>query len=129
MDENQVKQIIESLGGAKVLMNEMDEYQEVITRMREERPNLVVSYPDQWVAIGREGVLGVGNSLDEVLGQVEALGVNTGEVVIEFMETDPPLQILPSHHSAEYQNNVPPPHRYQLSRRFDLSFSAGPPYS
>ena len=36
MDENQVKQIIESLGGAKVLMNEMDNYQEVATRMRKE---------------------------------------------------------------------------------------------
>ena len=94
MDENQVKKIIESLGGAKVLMNEMDEYQEVITRMREERPNLVVSYPDQWVAMRREGVLAVGNSMDEVLGQVETLGVHTADVVIEFMDTDPPVLIL-----------------------------------
>ena len=94
MDEHAVKRMISELGGAKALMKEMDEYQEVVLRMREERPHLEASYPDKWVAMGRAGILAVGESMDEVLGQVEARGVRGADVVIEFMDTDPPILIV-----------------------------------
>ena len=94
MDEHEVKRMISELGGTKALMQEMDEYQEVVHRMRKERPRLVSSYPDKWVAMGREGLLAVGDSMDQVLAQVEAQGVRGNDVVIEFMDTDPPVLIL-----------------------------------
>ena len=94
MDENTVKGIINELGGVKALMEEMDEYQEVVLRMRKERPHLAADYPDKWVAMGREGLLAAGDSMDQVLGQLEAQGVDGSGVVIEFMDTDPPLLIL-----------------------------------
>ncbi len=94
MDEHDVKQMISELGGAKALMHEMDEYHGIVLRMRKERPRLASSYPDKWVAMGREGLLAVGDSMDQVLAQVEARGARGGDVVIEFMDTDPPLLIL-----------------------------------
>lgn len=94
MDEHTVKRIINELGGAKALMEEMDEYQEIVLRMRKERPHLAADYPDKWVAMGREGLLAAGDSMDQVLGQLEAQGVDGVDVVIEFMDTDPPLLIL-----------------------------------
>ena len=94
MDEHTVKQIINELGGAKALMEEMDEYQEIVLRMRKERPHLAADYPDKWVAMGREGLLAAGDSMDQVLGQLEDQGVDGVDVVIEFMDTDPPLLIL-----------------------------------
>ena len=94
MDEHDVKQMISELGGAKGLMHKMDEYQGIVLRMRKERPRLASSYPDKWVAMGREGLLAVGDSMDQVLAQVEARGARGGDVVIEFMDTDPPLLIL-----------------------------------
>lgn len=94
MDENTVKGIIDELGGAKALMEEMDEYQETVLRMRKERPRLAADYPDKWVAMGREGLLAAGDSMDQVLGQLEAQGVDGSDVVIEFMDTDPPPLIL-----------------------------------
>ena len=94
MDEQTVKRIINELGGAKALMEEMDEYQEIVLRMRKERPHLAADYPDKWVAMGREGLLAAGDSMDQVLGQLEAQGVDGVDVVIEFMDTDPPLLIL-----------------------------------
>ena len=94
MDEHDVKQMISDLGGAKALMHEMDEYQGIILRMRKERPRLASIHPDKWVAMGREGLLAVGDSADQVLAQVEAKGVRGGDVVIEFMDTDPPVLIL-----------------------------------
>ena len=41
MDKDYVKEVIEGLGGAKALMDEMDEYHEIVARMRKEHPSLV----------------------------------------------------------------------------------------
>ena len=94
MDEDYVKEVIEGLGGAKALMDEADEYREIVVRMKKERPNLLERHADKWVAIGQEGVLAVGESMDEVLSEVEGRGLHGTDVVIEFMDTDPPLLIL-----------------------------------
>ena len=94
MDETYVKEVIEGLGGAKALMDEMDEYREIVARMRKERTDLLERHPDKWVAMGQEGVLAVGESMDEVLSEVEGRGLHGADLVIEFMDTDPPLLIL-----------------------------------
>ena len=94
MDKDYVKEVIEELGGAKALIDEMDEYHQIVARMRKERPNLVERHPDKWVAMGKEGVLTVGDSIDEVLKEVEGQGLHGTDVVIEFLNTDPPLLIL-----------------------------------
>ena len=94
MDKDYVKEVIEGLGGAKALMDEMDEYHEIVARMRKEHSNLMERHPDKWVAMGREGVLAVGDSMDEVLREVEGRGLHGADVGIEFLDTDPPLLIL-----------------------------------
>ena len=94
MDKDYVKEVIEGLGGARALMDEMDEYHEIVARMRKERPSLVERHPDKWVAMGQEGVLAVGDSIDKVLREVESRGLNGSDVVIEFLDTDPSLLIL-----------------------------------
>ena len=53
MDKDYVKEVIEGLGGARALMDEMDEYHEIVARMRKERPSLVERHPDKWVAMGQ----------------------------------------------------------------------------
>ena len=94
MDKDHVKEVIEGLGGAKALMDEMDEYHQIVARMRKEHPSLVERHPDKWVAMGKGGVLAVGDSMDEVLREVEGRGLHGADVVIEFLDTDPPLLIL-----------------------------------
>ena len=94
MDKDYVKEVIEGLGGAKVLMDEMDEYHEIVARMRKEHPSLVERHPDKWVAMGQKGVLAIGDSMDEVLREVESQGLHGADVVIDFLDTDPPLLIL-----------------------------------
>ncbi len=94
MDKDYVEEIIEGLGGAKVLMDEMDEYHQIVARMRKEYPSLVERHPDKWVAMGKDGVLAVGDSIDEVLKEVEGRGLHGTDVVVEFLDTDPPLLIL-----------------------------------
>ena len=94
MDEDYMKEVIEGMGGSKALIDEMDQYHEILARMRKERPNLLERHPDRWVAMGKEGVSVVGDSMEEVLGKVEGRGLRGADVVIEFMDTDPPLLIL-----------------------------------
>ena len=94
MDKDYVKEVIEGLGGAKVMMDEMDEYHQIVARMRKEHPSLVERHPDKWVAMGQKGVLAIGDSMDEVLREIESRGLNGVDVVIDFLDTDPPLLIL-----------------------------------
>ena len=89
-----MKEIVNKLGRAKTLMDEMDEYHEIVARMRKERPSLVERHPDKWVAMGQKGVLAIGDSMDEVLREVESRGLHGADVVIDFLDTDSPLMIL-----------------------------------
>ena len=94
MDESIVREIVNSQGGVDALVAKMNEFHEVVDLMRKERARLMDEYPDQWVAMGKGGVVVVGNSIDGVLKKADAQGMKRGEVVIEFLETDPPLLIL-----------------------------------
>ena len=94
MDKDYVKEVIEGLGGTKVLMDEMDEYHEIVARMRKECSSLVKRHPDKWVAMGQKRVLAVGDSMDEVLREVESRGLHGEDVVIDCLDTDPPLLLL-----------------------------------
>ena len=44
--------------------------------------------------MGQKGVLAIGDSMDEVLREIESRGLNGADLVIEFLDTDPPLLIL-----------------------------------
>ena len=87
-DETYVKTVIQKLAEG------MREYHKIVVRMRLEQPELIRKYPDKWVAMGRDGILAIGDSMDEVLEEVERQGVDSGETVVEFLDTSPPLLIL-----------------------------------
>ena len=93
-NESYIKTLVENLGGAQALVNGIREYRQIVARMWSERASLMEKYPDRWIAMGKDGVLAVGDSMDDVLEEVESQGYRGSEVVIEFLDTDPPLLIL-----------------------------------
>ncbi len=93
-NESYIKTLVENLGGAQALVNGIREYRQIVARMWSERAALMEKYPDRWIAMGKDGVLAVGDSMDDVLEEVESQGYRGSEVVIEFLDTDPPLLIL-----------------------------------
>ena len=93
-DENYVKEIIEDLGGVQSLVAGMQEYHEIVVRMRNERASLMKAHPNRWVAMGREGVVAIGDSMDAVIEDAEAQGLWGSDLVIEFLDTNPPVLIL-----------------------------------
>ncbi len=93
-DEAYVRTVIEELGGVRELAAGMREYREIVSRLRAERAALTERYPDKWIAMDRDGVIVVGDSMDEVLDEVESRGLCGGDVAVEFLDTTPPLLIL-----------------------------------
>ena len=86
--------MIEDMGGVDLLIDDLDEFHQLRARMIEEHSRLIDKYPDKWVAIGKDGVLAVGESKREVLDEVEIRGIRRSSAVAEFMDTDPAELIL-----------------------------------
>jgi hypothetical protein len=93
-DEEYVREIVEGLGGAKAIVEGIREHGRIVKRMWAERAALTEAHPNQWVAMGKDGVVSIGDSIDAVIEDAAAKGLRGSDLVIEFLDTDPPLLIL-----------------------------------
>jgi hypothetical protein len=93
-DDRGVKEVIDGLGGVKAMLDGVGEFHEVVLRMDKERAALIEKYPDKWVAMGKDGVLAVGDSMEDVFVAVESRGLSGLEFEVEFLDTDPTALIL-----------------------------------
>lgn len=50
------------------------------------QPRLIDEYPDQWVAVSDGSVIAYGESLDQVLRQVDKSGLRRSDVIVRFIE-------------------------------------------
>ena len=89
-----IAQIVEEFGGVAALVERMDEHERVAALMRREIESLPETADDRWVAMGRDGVLETGTSLEEALSKVEAKGLDDGTVIVEFLSAKPEVLIL-----------------------------------
>ena len=89
-----VAQVVEEFGGVEALTARLDEHERLTAKLQSEIASLSEFTGDQWVAMGRDGVLEVGGSLDEVLARIEAKGLADGAVVVEFVSPDQSVLIL-----------------------------------
>lgn len=65
-----------------------------LNRMTEDFDALMEKYPEKWVAVGKDGMIAVGDSPDEVVQEVEDQGFRRWEYMLEHLETDPVPLIL-----------------------------------
>ncbi len=93
LSEAEVMKIIEEAGGPAAINEGLREFRQMVDRLWREKPSLLHKYPDKWVAMGLDGVVAVGDSMDAVLEEAENRGLRK-KVVVEFMDTDPPELIL-----------------------------------
>ena len=91
---DQANAMIEEMGGARKLIDDLAEFQQLRIRMTKEHAALIEKFPDQWVVVGLDGLLAVGNSEDEVLQAIDDRGIVRSDVVVEFLDTDPPVLIF-----------------------------------
>ena len=49
-------------------------------------PRLIDEYPNQWVAVTGNAVMAHGDTLEDVLSQIDAEGVSRSDVIVRFIE-------------------------------------------
>lgn len=54
--------------------------------LSDSHPRLIDEYPDQWVAVADSTVMAHGNTLEQVLTQIDAEGISHGDVIVRFIE-------------------------------------------
>ena len=88
-----MESIVAEHGSLEAFVQSMREYRELRRRLMRETPSLKEQHPDQWVGMGPGDVLVVGDSLEEVVAQLDEAGVRRDSVV-EFLNTNPMRMIL-----------------------------------
>ena len=93
-DEAYLKELVEGMGGPEAIIASIREYGLIVERMWAERAALTEAHPNRWVAMGKDGVVSIGDSIDAVVEDAAAKGLKGSDLVIEFLDTDPPVLIL-----------------------------------
>ena len=88
-----IESIVADHGSVEAFVQSMREYRELRRRLMRETPSLKEQHPDKWVGMGPGDVLVVGDSLEEVVAQLDEAGVRRDSVV-EFLNTNPMRMIL-----------------------------------
>ncbi len=72
----------------------MLEYRQLASRMRQQIEGLTEQYPEQWAAMVPGEELFVAGTMDELLAVLDEKGLREGNVVIEFLDSNPTPLIL-----------------------------------
>lgn len=72
---------------AKIEM--MLEYRELASQMRRQVTSLTEQFADQWAAMVPGGELFLASTMDELLKVLDEKNLRDGNVVIEFLDSDP----------------------------------------
>ena len=94
LEDYTLEQIIEQMGGMEAINKRNELFSQVIQRMNEDEAALTEQYPYKWAAVGKDGLLEVGDSLEEVVAAVESRGMKNHEYQAMFLDPDPPILIL-----------------------------------
>ena len=85
---------IEREGGIEVIRAQMDEFHKLNLRVDAEYPQLRNKYPDQWICMGKDGLLATGRSQEEVMETVRRKGISMSKVVFEYISPDDTILIV-----------------------------------
>ena len=94
VSEERLREIAEPLGGVEAMKERFAEHGRAAARLIEYWDELLEQYPDQWVAVGPEGVLASGDSNMAVLSELRGREAPVGEFVVKFFSTAPRVLIL-----------------------------------
>ena len=92
--DNSAESIIEALGGAKGIRTLLEDRQSMFVEFWAAYSSLLEQYPDKWVAWGKDGVIDIADSRDELLRGVRSRSLTANDVMVEYLDTDPKGYIL-----------------------------------
>ena len=65
--EEYFKEMLAQLGGVEALRDDPNDFRKAVSRLWDERDSLIEKHPEKWVSIGKDGVVSVGDSIEEVV--------------------------------------------------------------
>ena len=71
-----------------LLRDDSNDFREAACRFIEIRAQLTEEHPNKWIAMGKDGVIAVGDSIEEVVAVTRAKGINTADVTIEYLDAE-----------------------------------------
>ena len=83
-----------SAGGAEALAQRIQTHESLARKLDRERPRLLADYPDQWVAMGEDGVAATADTLRSLLAKLAERGVSEDEVYHEYIDAEPVTYLL-----------------------------------
>jgi hypothetical protein len=86
--------LMQRLGGAKNVAAELREYQDRVVQLERQHPELERKYADQWVVLTKSGTLVSGNTVDEAVVKLNAMGISRRGSVVKFVASEPDRLIL-----------------------------------
>ena len=92
--EDYFEELLAHLGGAEALRDDPNDFRKAVKRLWDEQDSLVEQHPHKWVSMGKDGVVSIGDSIEEVVSATEAKGVSTADVIVEYLDPNPETLIL-----------------------------------
>ena len=86
--------LLAHLGAAEALRDDTDDFRKAVNRLWTERESLIENHPNMWVSMGKDGVVTIGDSIEEVVSATEVKGVSTADVIVEYLDSNPETLIL-----------------------------------
>lgn len=93
-DKMETGEILESPQGAEYLRAMLEEHEALEMSFQSAYPTLLQEHPDQWVAWGKDGIVGVSDSQDKLLRKTRARNLMAKDVIVEYLDSNPTALIL-----------------------------------
>ena len=89
-----IEDVITNFGDLHELAAEMDSFRELAINVESRRSELLSEYPDQWIAVSRDGVVATADSMDELFDLLREKRIRKEEVYHDFLDTTPRTLLL-----------------------------------
>ncbi len=95
LDDALKKQVLEHLGDPAAISAELTGFQELAMRLDDEHTNLLRLYPDQWVAMGKDGsIVATADTVDGLFQQLDEKQIPYEDVVHDYLDSNPRSLLL-----------------------------------
>lgn len=79
------KRFLQKLGSPQEIRRDLKKFRDDVLLFMAERPNLARKYPGKWVAFHGGKVVGIADSLDDLLVEIDKQGLQRDAVITQFL--------------------------------------------
>ena len=89
-----IEDVVRNFGDLHEMAAEMDSYRELAISVEGRRGKLLSDYPDQWIAVSRDGVVAAADTRDELFGLLAEKSIRPEDIYHDYLDTRPRTLLL-----------------------------------